>query len=102
MPHGQKIDIKQKQYCHKFNKDFKNGPSQKNLQKNKKEKRMKDQMVNILGFAGLWTLSIQVCSNNTKAAIDDTETRQPGYIATEHFSMDTKFESRKTYTCHKI
>ena len=27
-------DIKQKQYCSKFNKDFKNGPHQKNLKKN--------------------------------------------------------------------
>ena len=27
--------IKQKQYCNKFNKDFKNGPHQKNLLKNK-------------------------------------------------------------------
>ena len=24
-------DIKEKQYCNKFNKDFKNGPHQKNL-----------------------------------------------------------------------
>ena len=30
-------NIKQKQYCNKFNKDFKNGPHQKkNLKKNKK------------------------------------------------------------------
>ena len=30
MPHGQKSqNIKQKQYCNKFNKDFKNGPHQK-------------------------------------------------------------------------
>ena len=28
-------NIKQKQYCNKFNKDFKNGPHQKNLQKKK-------------------------------------------------------------------
>ena len=27
-------NIKQKQYCNKFNKDFKNGPHQKNLKKN--------------------------------------------------------------------
>ena len=26
-------NIKQKQYCNKFNKDFKNGPHQKNLKK---------------------------------------------------------------------
>ena len=30
---SKKQNIKQKQYCHKFNKDFKNGPHQK---KNKK------------------------------------------------------------------
>ena len=28
-------NIKQKQYCNKFNKDFKNGPHQKNLKKHK-------------------------------------------------------------------
>ena len=28
-------NIKQKQYCNKFNKDFKNGPHQKNLKKKK-------------------------------------------------------------------
>ena len=32
MPRGQKKqNIKQKQYCNKFNKEFKNGPHQKNL-----------------------------------------------------------------------
>ena len=30
-------NIKQKQYCNKFNKDFKNGPHQKILKKKKKE-----------------------------------------------------------------
>ena len=30
MPHDQKTkNMKQKQYCNKFNKDFKNGPHQK-------------------------------------------------------------------------
>ena len=29
-------DIKQKQYCGKFNKDFRNGPHQKNLKKKKR------------------------------------------------------------------
>ena len=29
MPHQKKQNIKQKQYCNKFNKDFKNGPHQK-------------------------------------------------------------------------
>ena len=30
MPHGQKYkNIKQKQYCNKFNEDFKNGPHKK-------------------------------------------------------------------------
>ena len=31
-------NIKQKQYCNKFNKDFKNGPHQKKKKKLKKEK----------------------------------------------------------------
>ena len=30
-PKHQNILMKQKQYCNKFNKDFKSGPSQKNL-----------------------------------------------------------------------
>ena len=30
-------NIKQKQYCNKFNKDFKNGPHQKHLKKKKEE-----------------------------------------------------------------
>ena len=35
MPWGQKKqNIKLKQYCNKLNKDFKNGPHQKNLFKN--------------------------------------------------------------------
>ena len=35
-PRGQKKqNIKQKQYCNKFNEDFKNGPHQKNLKKKK-------------------------------------------------------------------
>ena len=46
MPHGQKNqNIKQKQYCNKFNKDFKNCPHQKkkNLKKqNKTNKHVKD------------------------------------------------------------
>ena len=37
MPQGpQTQSIKQKPYCIKFNKDFKNGPHQKNLKKKKK------------------------------------------------------------------
>ena len=37
MPHSQKktVNIKQKQYCNKFSKDFKNGPHEKNLKKKK-------------------------------------------------------------------
>ena len=35
MPHGQKIqNTKQKQYCNKLNKTFKNGPDQKKSSKN--------------------------------------------------------------------
>ena len=39
IPHAQRPknqNIKQKQYCNKFNKDFKNGPHQKKLKKKKK------------------------------------------------------------------
>ena len=36
MPYDEKNqDIKQKQYCNYFNKDFKNSPHQKNLKKKK-------------------------------------------------------------------
>ena len=38
IPHASRTknqNIKQKQYCNKFNKDFKNGPHQKNLKKKK-------------------------------------------------------------------
>ena len=33
-------NIKQKQYCDKFNKDFKTGPHQKNKNKKKKKKKV--------------------------------------------------------------
>ena len=36
VPHANQ-NIKQKQYCNKFNKDFKNGPHQKNLYKKKRK-----------------------------------------------------------------
>ena len=37
MPYDEKNqDIKQKQYCNYFNKDFKNSPHQKNLKKKKR------------------------------------------------------------------
>ena len=39
IPHANQ-NIKQKQYCNKFNKYFKNGPHQKILKKKKKEKEM--------------------------------------------------------------
>ena len=35
-PKEKKKNIKQKQYCNKFNKGFKNGPHQKNLKKKMK------------------------------------------------------------------
>ena len=38
-------NIKQKQYCNKFNKDFKNGPLQKNLKKKKKKCRLRTSLV---------------------------------------------------------
>ena len=36
IPHANQ-NIKQKQYCNKFNKDFKNGPHQKILKKKKRK-----------------------------------------------------------------
>ena len=49
IPHvsGQKPNIKQKQYCNKFNKDFKNGPPQK--KKKKKKNIAQDLAGEILG-----------------------------------------------------
>ena len=45
MPHGQKNqNIKQKQYCNKFKKDFKNGPHQKNLKKKNFKKDDDEEM----------------------------------------------------------
>ena len=43
IPHAQRPknqNIKQKQYCNKFSKDFKNGPHQKKILKKKKEWNM--------------------------------------------------------------
>ena len=43
MPRGLKNqNIKRKQYCNKFNKDFKNGPHQKKKRNLKKEKKSTD------------------------------------------------------------
>ena len=43
MPQGQQTEHKQqKQYCNKFNKDFKNGPHQKKFYKALKIMLMKD------------------------------------------------------------
>ena len=41
-------NIKQKQYCNKFNKDFKNGLHQKNLKKKKDPSRTLTDMVIII------------------------------------------------------
>ena len=51
IPHtsGQKTKTKQKQYCNKFNKDFKNGPYQK--KKNSKKKNTSYQFgLPLFGF----------------------------------------------------
>ena len=37
-------NIKQKQHCNKFNKDFNNDPHQKNLKKGKKETHFRQQL----------------------------------------------------------
>ena len=47
MPWGQETKTKQKQYCNKFNKDFKNGPHQKNFKK--KKKNIFNNTMNIIG-----------------------------------------------------
>ena len=47
IPHAsqpKKQNIKQKQYCNKFNKDFRNGPHQKNLKINKFFKKRRNSM----------------------------------------------------------
>ena len=38
-------NIKQKQYCNKFNKDFKNGPHQKIFKKKKRRERWRDNLI---------------------------------------------------------
>ena len=65
-------DLKQKQYCNKFTKDFKNGPHQKNLQKKKKNERSDGKYSRICRTMESVT-TIQLCSYNAKAAIDDTK-----------------------------
>ena len=70
MPHGQKTqNIKQKQYCNKFNKDFKNGPQQKkSLKKKKKNIWHADVHVSLIIFWETWPetmvviLYIYVCT----------------------------------------
>ena len=50
-PENQKV--KQKQYCNKFNKDFKNGSHQKNLKKKKKKIKRRNsehKWRNVLGI----------------------------------------------------
>ena len=52
MPRGQKNqNIKQKQYCNKFNKDFKNGPHQKKIYKKERKYkvRIKGRKDHVLG-----------------------------------------------------
>ena len=46
--------------------------------------------------------TIQRCCYNAKAAIDDTETNEPGYIAIKHSLWTLKFESHKIFTCYKM
>ena len=57
MPHCQKTkNIKQKQYCNKFNKDFKNGPHQK-----KNLKKKKELCVVYMKFRFNWTFWLFIC-----------------------------------------
>ena len=37
------LDVKQKQYCNKFNKDFKSGPHQKTSKKNVNQDKKEDK-----------------------------------------------------------
>ena len=63
IPHGLRPkgqNIKQKQYCDKFNKDFKNGPHQKNLLKKpqKQKKIIKNKMIDLNLNISIITLNI--------------------------------------------
>ena len=63
IPHAlqpKKQNIKQKQDCNKFNKDFKNSPHQKNLKKNKRNEEgtgIKNPLIYHLKYSGLWRTS---------------------------------------------
>ena len=50
IPHANQ-NIKQKQYCNKFNKDFKNGPHQKVLKKKRKGNDYVQSAFNLDGLA---------------------------------------------------
>ena len=61
MPCGQKTkNIKQKQYCNKFNKDFKNCPHQKSLKKN-----LKENWLDLLAVQGTLKSLLQHYSSKT-------------------------------------
>ena len=48
-------NIKEKQYCNKFNKDFKNGPHQKNLKKKKKKTKLPKVSTALQMFLPAWS-----------------------------------------------
>ena len=51
MPHGQRVKtIKQKQYCNKFNKDFKNRPGQKILKKKKNQQLKANEKLRVVNL----------------------------------------------------
>ena len=50
VPHSQKTKTKQKQYCNKFNKDFKNGPHQKKKNLKQKKRRSHLQIQSVVGI----------------------------------------------------
>ena len=75
-------NIKQKQYCNKFNKHFNNGPDKKNilkkLTKNRSDqKKMSNKLIYFKAFISIITLNVNGLSISSKG-----ENCQIGYKAT--------------------
>ena len=68
MPRGQKNqNIKQKQCCNTFNKDFKNGPHQKSLKILKQKNKQKNPKMHIgVNYGSLWLVRFVLCSHILK------------------------------------
>ena len=60
-------NIKQKQYCNTFNKDFKNGPHQKSLKILKQKNKQKNPKMHIgVNYGSLWLVRFVLCSHILK------------------------------------